>query len=805
MVDRADAVVDLILNDKRFTDALRGVEKKMQKLAATMQKVATAAKRIFIAATAAATLSIVAFGRFESSMARVKALTDATGESFKQLNNLARDLGKTTVFTANQAAQAMGFLAQSGFAVKEIMELLPSVLNLAAAGQLDMANAASIASKIVRGMNIETSEFAGTVDVLAKAFTTSNTNLEELGQALKFVGPVAAAAGISLETTVAALQALADAGFAATIGGTAFRRIAVSLQSTKFAKFFEEGGLSIEDMNGKLKDLPELLRLLQKRMETVGSSTQQTAKLFELFGLRGGPGIQILLAKGADALTDMRTKLLDAGGAAQKIAQTQLDTLSGEFRILTSVATEAAISIGESLAPMVEFLSASLRGAIQAFNDSSKSVKTATALFLSAGVALSGMAFIVAKLAPAMLNLSLAVKAVTASITVLQVQMGIFLAAATIATGLLIARWATWKSLIRETAQSLEEPISALERLTKANRDLTDATTKGAAAEVTALENKKAALSDIIEEIEAEREAIQTTLKEAQDKGLADLRTFAEPEARADDARARAALVQNATRQLAILKEQRDEIDLIIGGVRRRAEQEALIADEEKEQALVLKAITEEKEKQEKIDDKGFKKLRDLRKEFAVLSGLATRGQIELFDLENLGVAKEVLAGIRFEQRQIAQLQEEMKDDEIFRGLLDKEKSDAAAFVEASLSEQERITRSLLRVEALRTRGNLTNAQAAKITAGLQKKEREESLRGQLTSGEALFRRISESLGSRGRASGPAATTAKNTAATATATKKSLTIQEKMAAGILDAVGVLEAILRSRQVATFGP
>src|SRR5690625_3127631 len=115
------------------------------------------------------------------------------------MTELARELGATTQFSASQAADAMSFLSMAGFDVNQTMTAMPAVLNLAAAAQLDMAQSADIASNIMAGFNMDASELSGAVDVLAKSFTSSNTDLSQLGEAMKMVGPVASGFGVQFE------------------------------------------------------------------------------------------------------------------------------------------------------------------------------------------------------------------------------------------------------------------------------------------------------------------------------------------------------------------------------------------------------------------------------------------------------------------------------------------------------------------------------------------------------------------------------------------------------------------------------
>jgi hypothetical protein len=199
-----------------------------------------------LAAAGAAIVKVAA--DFERATNRVSALTGATADQFERLRDQAKELGATTQFSATQAAEAQAFLAQAGFNTDQIFRSLPGTLNLAGAAQLDLGRSADIVSNILTGFQLDVGELDRAVDVLAKAFVSSNTDLEQLGQGFKFVGPVASAFGISLEETAAALGLLGNAGLQASSAGTGLRRIISTL-----AKEQDKLGISTVDAQGKLR------------------------------------------------------------------------------------------------------------------------------------------------------------------------------------------------------------------------------------------------------------------------------------------------------------------------------------------------------------------------------------------------------------------------------------------------------------------------------------------------------------------------------------------------------------------------
>tara|TARA_Y100000114_G_scaffold46858_1_gene42682 strand:+ start:1662 stop:3485 length:1824 start_codon:yes stop_codon:yes gene_type:complete len=213
--------------------SLRNFEKSTRRARGMVVGATGAMARGFAAVGTAATIAIAdsirVFADFETSMLRVKAISGATGVEFQSLSDLAKELGSTTAFTAREAAQAMGFLAQAGFDVGEVHKALPKVLSLAAAGQLDLAQAADITASVLRGFGLEASESGRVADVLAAAASKSNTSVEGMGEAFKFAGPVASAMGVSLEETAAALGVLSNAGLKGSLAGTGLRMVLVKM------------------------------------------------------------------------------------------------------------------------------------------------------------------------------------------------------------------------------------------------------------------------------------------------------------------------------------------------------------------------------------------------------------------------------------------------------------------------------------------------------------------------------------------------------------------------------------------------
>ena len=307
--------------------SLANFEKSTRRARGMVVGATGAMARGFTAVGAAATVAIAdsirVFASFESSMLRVKAITGATGQEFQDLTNLAKELGATTAFTARESAEAMGFLAQAGFDVKEINKALPRVLSLAAAGQLELASAADITASVLRGFSLTADESGRVADVLAASASSANTSVQEMGEAFKFAGPVASAMGISIEETAAALGVLSNAGLKGSLAGTGLRMVLVKMG---------------EDIAGAGGLLPAL-----KTLDTDG--VQAVVDTMKDLDARAGTAA-VALTKQLDTVEDLKNQFMLASGSAQKMADIMLSGLAGSAIETSSAFEGLRIQIG---------------------------------------------------------------------------------------------------------------------------------------------------------------------------------------------------------------------------------------------------------------------------------------------------------------------------------------------------------------------------------------------------------------------------------------------------------------------------
>lgn len=285
---------------------------------------------------------ISTIGSLQNALAATQAVTKANSVEMQAMTAQARELGATTVYSATQAAEGMRFLGMAGFDTNKIIESMPAMLDLAAAASLDLGRSADITSNILTAFNLEASKSREVVDVLAVIASSANTDITQMGDAMKYVGPVAAASGRSIKDMAAAVGILGNAGIQGTMAGTSLRRIIAELINPGKAtrQVLNELGLSLDDISLKSKTLGEVFATL----EMAGANT---ADMFSMFDQRGGVAAEVL-SQFSQQLITMENKVKNVNGEANRMSKTMMDTIPGSIKILESSIAELILQLGDA-------------------------------------------------------------------------------------------------------------------------------------------------------------------------------------------------------------------------------------------------------------------------------------------------------------------------------------------------------------------------------------------------------------------------------------------------------------------------
>ncbi len=309
---------------------------------------------------------------FSTSMSQVCATMSITKDTvidgvspYEKLEEVARECGSTTQFSATEAANALNYLALAGYDVDKACEALPQVLNIAAAGGMDLASASDMVTDSMSALGIEATntnltEFG---DKLAVTAQKSNTSVSELGEAILTIGGTAKSLAGGTTELNTALGILADAGDKGSEGGTALRNVILSLTApTDTAKAkIEELGVQVYDANGNMRPLNETLNDFNKAMSNM-TDEEKTDVISTIFNKNDIKSINQLLSNSGKRWDELTGYINDCDGACEQMADTMTDNLEGDLASLNSAIDDVKIELYEQMEP-------AMRSTIQSFTD----------------------------------------------------------------------------------------------------------------------------------------------------------------------------------------------------------------------------------------------------------------------------------------------------------------------------------------------------------------------------------------------------------------------------------------------------
>jgi TP901 family phage tail tape measure protein len=289
---------------------------------------------------------------FDAGMSGVQAVLRTTKAEMEPLRAKAMQLGASTKFTASEAAAAMENLARAGFDQSNILASVGGVTALAASQNMDLATSASIVANTIRSMGLEMSQTDEVADKLAMTASISNTDVEGLGQALKFAGTAAKEAQVPLDDTLAVLAAMADAGIKGSMAGTSFTNMLNKIGKMgpdTLKKLQKEYGITLTDAKGNLAPMADMMKSIEGGLLKIGPAGEQTQKklgmLSEMFGIRGKRTASAMLtAMESGRFEKSLKKIGGAAGTAALQSKIQLDNLKGDLTIMKSAAESFGIA-----------------------------------------------------------------------------------------------------------------------------------------------------------------------------------------------------------------------------------------------------------------------------------------------------------------------------------------------------------------------------------------------------------------------------------------------------------------------------
>ena len=308
----------------------------------------------------------VAVGQeFDKSMSQVAATMGKTMEEVENevvttekftgsLRDFAKEMGRTTAFSARQASEALNYMALAGYDAKTSVEMLPTVLDLAAAGSMELASASDMVTDAQSALGLSIEDTRKMVDQMAKASSKSNTSVEQLGSAFLTVGGTAKMMKGGTEELATVLGILADNGIKGSEGGTALRNILLSLSAPtdKAAEQLEALGISVFDAEGNMRGMQDIITDLNGALSSL-TEEERTKAIATIFNKRDLKSVNALLGTSVDRWEELGVAISDAEGAASKMAETQLDNLAGDVTLFQSAFEGLQIAISDKVTPVL--------------------------------------------------------------------------------------------------------------------------------------------------------------------------------------------------------------------------------------------------------------------------------------------------------------------------------------------------------------------------------------------------------------------------------------------------------------------
>ena len=327
------------------------------------QALGSALKTVGSTITTAVSLPLLALGAgaiktaadFEAGMSKVAALSGATGDDLKMLEEEAKRMGATTKYSATESADALSYMALAGWDAEQMAAGLEPSLKLAGASGMQLAECTDIVTDTMSMFGMKASEATKMTDMLAYAQANSNTDVQQLGEALKYCGASANAMGYDLADTTALLGTFADQGLKGSSAGTTlnamFRDMKKNAEDGKIA--IGDKNVAIVDANGNYRDMTDILADVQKATEGMTQAERDMA-LSSIWGTEALKGVNMAFEAGVPKIREFEDGIRKSDGAASDMYDTMQNNLKGAIDNMKSAFEGVMITIGERLIPIFQ-------------------------------------------------------------------------------------------------------------------------------------------------------------------------------------------------------------------------------------------------------------------------------------------------------------------------------------------------------------------------------------------------------------------------------------------------------------------
>lgn len=465
----------IIIKDEEALKKLDNVDKKAGNISSSLGKKLSTVGNICTGVgktlTAGITAPVVGIGvasaktamDFQAGMQEVSAISGATGKDLDTLSNLAKEMGRTTKFSATDSAEALKYMGMAGWKTQDMVKGLPGVLNLAAAGGTDLAITSDIVTDGLTAMGLSASDTNKFVDIMAATVTNSNTSIEMMGETMQYAGPIAGTLGINMQDLSVAIGLMGNAGIKASNAGTALRGGLTRLAkpTSEMQKCMSQYGIELSKNKDGSIDLMSTMQNLRDKLSGLDKTTQAQI-LTTIFGKNAMSGWAAIVNASEGDFQKLTKAIGDSDGKAESMAKTMQEGAKGAITEMKSALEGVSITIGERLLPIIEKGADFISKLCAGFQSLSPQAQTAIMAFVALLAALGPILLIVGGLISFFLTLSSAASVLGIGIGAL---VGIIsgvgaVIVAVIAIGaLLIANWSSIKQWGIDTWNTIKETV----------------------------------------------------------------------------------------------------------------------------------------------------------------------------------------------------------------------------------------------------------------------------------------------------------------------------------------------------------
>ncbi len=330
---------------------------------------------------------------FEYTMSSVAAISSASSADMEKLNAKAKEIGASTMYTAQQAGEALSYMALAGWSAEEMLSGVDGVISLAAASGEDLARVSDIVTDALTAFGLSAKDSGHFVDILAAAASSSNTTVSMLGEAFKYAAPVAGALGYTVEDVAVAMGLMANNGIKGSMAGTTLRNVfsALTGEIRLSSSAFGEVTLRAQNSDGTMESFSGTLNKLKGYFGQM-TEAEKVNNAQALVGTRAYAGLLAILNTTEDDYKSLASAIENCTDAAKTMAETRMDNLTGQVTLMESAFDAVKISIGEKLTPVLERLASAATDGLSWLADTIEQSDVLVPVITAVAVAIGVMA-----------------------------------------------------------------------------------------------------------------------------------------------------------------------------------------------------------------------------------------------------------------------------------------------------------------------------------------------------------------------------------------------------------------------------